>query len=311
MSASPLNVAPARAGALQLALRLTLGRPLTLVLFAVCAALCLATLLLGALAWSRLQPLQAPAWMHAQALVLASGAAGENDLSATGAGLRQVPLVVAAEFIGRDAALSQLAQRPGLAGLGLRELRPNPLPDAFVVDFAPGSSADAVEAAVAQLRRCKGVESVQYQPEPYRRAQALSAALRPVALLVGAALLAGALLGAALAARLRAPPDPQELRLLILLGAEPAVVCRPYAYAGGLAMLVAAALAWWLARAVLAQLDAPLAQLAHDYALHWSDQALTPAGGALFCGALALLGALLAALRARSALAAALRDSEY
>lgn len=304
---TPLNVAATRGAALLLALRLAVGQPLALAVRVAATAVVLATLLLGVFAFWRLQPLQAPPWMQAQALVLAVGAEGENDLSATAAGLRQVPLVASVEFIGREAALAQLAQRPGLAGLGLRELRPNPLPDAFVVGFAPGGSAEAVEAAVAQLRRCKGVDSVQYQVEPYRRAQALAGVLRPLLLLIGGALLAAALIGGALAAHLRVAPDPQELRLLSMLGAEPAALCRPYAYAGALATLAAAAAAWWLAGAIAARLDGPLAALAQQYSVHWSDQALPRGTGLAVCGLLGLLGGVLAALLARRALRAALR----
>ncbi len=303
-----MTLANGRAAALGEALRQTLGRPFDFAIMAGATGVVLSALLLGALAAWRLQPLETPSWMHAQALVLAAGAQGETDLGAVQAALHQVANVATAEFIGRDAVLADLAQRPGLASLGLRDLRPNPLPDAFVVGFVPGATPDAVEAAAAELGRVKGVESVHFQPEAYRRASMLARLAGQTVELLAGALGAAALLGLALAATLRVRLDPAEIRLLHILGADPAALRRPYVYAGALTLLAAGALATWIAAAAGAPMAALMGELARQYGFHWSVQVLPPWAGAAFCLGLALLGGMLASVAARVALRSARDD---
>jgi cell division transport system permease protein len=301
-----MNLANSRSGALGAALRNTLGRPLRFLPVVAATGIVLATLLLGALAYWRLQPIEAPPWVRPQALVLAAGAEGESDLGALGLALRKVANVLSADFIARDAALADLAQRPGLASLGLRDLRPNPLPDAFVVTFAPDAGPDAVEAAVAELRKVRSVESVQYQPDAYRRAWALARLARRLLLLAAAALASAMVIGVTVAASLRVRPDPEEIRLLYILGADPAAIRRPYVYSGALALLIAAGLAWWIAASASAWFDPLVADLARQYAVHWSTDVLPPWAGPAFCAAGAVLGGLLASVFVRMAVRKAL-----
>jgi len=270
-------------------------------------AVIVAAILTGAIFLWRLQPLEAPPWVRPQALVMAAGAEGETDLAALGLALRKVGSVLAADFVGRDAALANLAQRPGLASLGLREMRPNPLPDSFVVSFAPETGPDAVEAAVAELAKVKSVESVQYQPEAYRRTWALARLARRLVLLAAGALLAAGMVGVVAAAGLLANPDPEELRLLDALGADPAVVRRPYVYGGAIALLCVAALAWWLMVSASAWLDPLIADLARQYALHWSTDGLPAWYGPAFCAMAAVLGGLFASAAMRLAMGSAIK----
>ena len=294
-----------RADALWAALAATVGRPLRFFPRVLAMALVLATLLAGSIVLWRLQPLEAPPWVRPQALVLAAGAEGETDLAALGLALRKVNGVLAADFIGRDAALADLAQRPGLASLGLRELRPNPLPDAFVVTFAGDAGPEGVEAAAAELAKIKAVDSVHYQPEAFRRVWALARLGRRVALIAGAALLAALVIGVGAAAALLERPDAEALYLFDMLGADRAMVRRPYVYGGALAMLVAAALAVWLTLTLVAWLDPLMADLARQYALHWSTDPLPAGYGAAICGLAALIGGLIASLWMRLAQRAA------
>jgi cell division transport system permease protein len=300
-----MTLTNSRAGAVQAALAHTLGRPWRFLPTVIATAVVLATLLLGAIAAWRLQPLEAPPWVRPQALVLAAGAEGESDLAALGLALRKVPAVVSADFVGRDAALADLAQRPGLASQALRDLRPNPLPDAFVVTFATDAGPDAVEAAVAALRKVASVDSVQYQPDAYRRTWALARLARRLLMVVGTALGAALVIGAAVAASLRVRPDPEEIRLLYLLGAEPAAIRRPFVYSGALALLIAAGLAWWIAASAAAWFDPLVADLARQYALHWSTDVLPPWSGPAFCGAAGVLGAWIGSVSIRLAIARA------
>lgn len=294
-----------RTDALWAALAATLGRPVRFVPLVLALTLVLATGLTCASTLWRLQPLEAPPWVRPQALVLAAGAEGETDLAALGLALRKVNGVLAADFIGRDAALADLAQRPGLASLGLRELRPNPLPDAFVVTFSGDAGPEGVEAAAAELAKVKAVDSVHYQPEAFRRIWALERLGRRAALLAGAALLAAGVIGVAAAAALPGRPDPEALRLFDMLGADRAMVRRPYVYGGAIALGVAAALAWWLTLAIAAWFDPLIADLAHQYAFHWSTDVVPAGYGAGFCALTAIAGGVLTSLAVRQAQRAA------
>ncbi|SPE23578.1 putative Cell division protein FtsX [Burkholderiales bacterium] len=296
-----MNYTTSRISALREALRKTLGQPVAFVLVVGSTAGVLATLALGSLALWRAQPIEAPQWMRPQALVLAAGAAGEVDLAATQAALRKVATVASADFVGRDAALAELAQRKTLSALGLADLRPNPLPDAFLVGFAAGAAPAAVEVAVAELRKVKNVDSVEYQPDLYRRMSLLSQLTERLALLLGASLVACLVIGVALAAAYWVRVDRDEARVLHLLGAEPAVMRRPYVYAGALSLLTAAALAWWVVAAASAWLEPAIAELARQYSLHWAPDPLPPWAGALCCLGSALVGAALASAAARLA----------
>jgi len=295
-----------RAGALRVALSNTAGRPLPFFPLVLATAVIVAAILTGAIFLWRLQPLEAPPWVRPQALVMAAGAEGETDLAALGLALRKVGNVLAADFVGRDAALANLSQRPGLASLGLRELRPNPLPDSFVVTFAPEAGPDGVEAAVAELAKVKSVESVRYQPEAYRRTWALAQLARRLVLLAGGALIATGIVGIIAAAGFGAKPDPEELRLLDALGADPAAVRRPYVYGGAFSVLCVAALAWWMTSMASTWLDPLFADLAGQYTLHWSADVLPEWYGPAFCLLAAVFGGLIASVATRLAVRSAI-----
>jgi cell division transport system permease protein len=303
-----MSATGSRWGALKAALRATLGRPLAFALVVGSMGMVLATLALLALTLWRAWPLEAPRWMRAEALVLVAGGEGEVDLAAVGSALRQVPRVLSAEFVGRDAALAGLAQRKGLAAAGLADLRPNPLPDAFLVRFGPDESPEAVEAAVAQLAKVRNVDSVEYQPETYRRAAALAQLGARVARVLTALLAALLILGVAVTVGFATRLDRAEARVLTLLGADPAAICRPYVYAGGIGVLAAAALAGWITRLAAAWLEPAWADLAQKYSLHWAPDPLPAWAGAALCAGAALLGTLVSAVAARIALRKAIRE---
>ncbi|HXY22128.1 MAG TPA: permease-like cell division protein FtsX [Burkholderiaceae bacterium] len=291
-----------RLSAMGEAVRRTVGRPIEFGLVVVSSSIMLASLALVALTLWRALPLEQPPWMRPQALVLAAGAQGEIDLAAVQSTLRRVALVASADFLARDAALAELAQRKSLSAIGLTDLRPNPLPDAFLIRFVAGATPEAVEAAVAEMRKVKNVESVEYQPELYRRIWLLSQLAGRFGLLLAAALAAALIVGVSLAASLWVPVDRDEVQVLNLLGADPPVMRRPYVYAGAMSLLVAAALAWWMVSAACAWLDPLISSAAQEYALRWAPQSPPVWVGALFCLGAALLGAVLGSLAARFAI---------
>jgi len=297
-----VNYTASRALALGEALRRTLGRPVEFVLVAGSTAVLLGVGALAALALWRAGPLDVPSAARPQALILAGGAQGEIDLGALQAALRRVATVASSEFVGRDAALSQLAQRKNLSSLGLAELRPNPLPDAFVVGFTAGAAPEAIEAAVAELRKVKNVESVEYQPELYRRIWLLGQLGSRLGVLLAAALAAALVIGVALTATLWGRVDPEEIRLLDLLGAEPAIVRRPYVYAGAISLLLAAALGWLLVVAASSWLEPWVSAAALQFALPLAPALPLLWAGVAFCLGAALVGALVASAAARMAI---------
>lgn len=294
------------ADALRAAVRRLVRRPLASVLVLVLLAGTIAlAALAAAVAW-RGAPWDAPPWMQPQALVLVAGAEGETDLAALRTALRaalpQADPAVGFDFVGRDAALRDLAQRRGLAGSGLAELRPNPLPDAFRMRFAAGTPPERVEAAVAALRKVRGVDAIEYDAELVRRA-ALLGTLGRQALVACAVLLAAALgLGGIVAASLWSRADDEEAAVLHLLGAAPAQIVRPAAYALGLGLLCAAALAAVAVVEASAALDPALLELAQRYGLHWDAQPLPAWSALLLCLGPAAAGTLGAAVALRRAL---------
>jgi cell division transport system permease protein len=290
-----------RVSAMGEALRRTFGRPIEFGLVVASSATVLASAALIALTLWRALPLEQPQWLRPQALVLAVGAQGEIDLAAVQTALRRVAMVASADFLARDAALAELAQRKSLSAIGLTDLRPNPLPDAFLVRFVAGAAPEAVEAAVAEMRKVKNVESVEYQPELYRRFALLSQLATRVCLLLAAPLAAALIIGLSLAASLWVRVDQDEVQVLNLLGAEPSIMRRPYVYAGAMSLFLAAALAWWVVEATSAWLEPLISSAAQQFALHWAPAALPIWAGVLFCLAAALLGAALSALAARVA----------
>lgn len=262
----------------------------------------LASFALIALTLWRASPLEQPQWMRPQALVLAAGAQGEIDLSALQAALRRVANVTSADFLARDTALAELAQRKSLSAVGLTDLRPNPLPDAFLVRFVPGAAPEIVEAAVAEMRKVKNVESVEYEPQLYRRISLLSQLGARIGLLLAAPLVAALIIGVSLAASMWVRIDQDEVQVLNLLGADHSVMRRPYVYAGAVSLFVAAALAWWMVAAASSWLEPLIGSAAQQFALRWAPEGLSIWAGALFCLGATLLGALLGSLAARLAI---------
>ncbi len=295
-----MNPFGSRLSALRAALGRTLGRPGAFALVVGAMAFVFSALALAVLTAWRATPFEPPGWMQAEALVLVVGAEGEVDLAGVRSSLRsslqKSGLVATIDFVGRDAALRELAQRKNLAGIGLAELRPNPLPDAFVVRFATGAAPDLVEAGVAALRKVRSVDTVEFQPELYRRAVVLAQLGARLGLVLTGFLAASSLVAVVLASTFWSQWDPQEVRVLHLLGADPAAFVRPSAYAAGLSLLAAALLAWWIVALVCSWLDPVFADLAQKYGLHWTPDPVPAWVAALICAGVALLGVSLVSL---------------
>ncbi|MCC7546752.1 MAG: ABC transporter permease [Burkholderiales bacterium] len=208
--------------------------------------------------------------------------------------LRAHPGAKSVRFVGRDAALADLAKSAGLGDVA-QALPANPLPDAFVVDVR-GTSAATLEQLRRDAAALPGVEHVQSDHEWARRLDALVSLARSAVLAVAVLLAAGLVAITFNTIRLQILGRRAEIELAQLIGATDGFVRRPFVYFGLLQGLLGALVAWILVAAIAAALDRELAVLNRLYgsALHFGLPApLTVAGLSGLC---ALLGALGAAL---------------
>ena len=225
--------------------------------------------------------------------------ANEHDAQPARAILLAHPAVAEVRYLGRDAALAALARRFALTGGGdpLADLKSNPLPDALVARFKPGTDPDTITAALAQWRQIAQVDSVQADVDGYRVRDALMRLGVPLVLgtaaLAGFGAIAGLLAALALVVRL----DPEEVRALRLVGADDRMIGRSAAWSGLLIAALAATVATALAATALHAADGWLQIAAEACGLDRWLAAATPPGarfvaGTAFICATALAGAL-------------------
>ena len=180
--------------------------------------------------------------------------------------IKALPGVSEVTWVARDAAWTELGKR---AAIPPSELKTNPLPDVLVVRLGFGASVAELERTSAAIGKLGKVDGMQSDWGWYQRLERWLALLREAAL--GGVVLAAvmALLILVAAARLLAHAVPEDLRVLSLLGAEPAFVRRPFALIGGLVTGLGAVLAAAAAHAGLYLLDPVLRNLVQGYGLEW------------------------------------------
>lgn len=161
--------------------------------------------------------------------------------------------------------LQELAGMQGFTG-ALDMLEGNPLPYVLEVQPRPGESAEAVSALVVDLRALPGVAMVQDAGTWRQRLDALLGVGNRAVLVLASLLALAALLVVGNTVRVDIAGRSQEIAVLLLLGAGPAFVRRPYVYAGAWYGLLGGILAALLAVGVEAALVGPARQLNHAYA---------------------------------------------
>ena len=179
--------------------------------------------------------------------------------------LRHRDGVSAVTLVPREETLARMRSRDALAGI-IALLPANPFPDALIVTPADDSPRAMADLA-AELRQLPQVEHVQLDSAWAAR---LEASMRLAAKLIAAL---AALMGVGLVAitfntiRLQVLAGRSEIEVSQLLGATDGYVSRPFHWyglllglaGGGIALLLTAAVAWWL--------HAPVADLAAAYGL--------------------------------------------
>jgi len=208
--------------------------------------------------------------------------------------------VQSVRLIPRDEAYADLVRRAGLTPDA--SARANPLPDVLVTRFSASVDPDTVERFAESIRSFALVDAVRLDVEWHRRANAVAKAAGIVLIIVASLslLLVGLVLVAA--ARVQAESRREESAVLLLAGARPSFVVRPYAYAGALTLGFGAALAVGLATAAMALVEPRIAAIAVAFGQEFR---LTPPPfwtPAVLLGLVTVGGYLAAAVGARAAL---------
>jgi cell division transport system permease protein len=210
------------------------------------------------------QRLAGEARVDPQLSVFLAREATRADAARVEAALAGVPGVRRHRFVPKEAALADLQRVEGVREL-LATLGSNPLPDALVVDLAPGDP-DAAQRLAAELRKLPGVAIVQLDALWLQR---LEAALRLGALAVG---VLAALLGIGMIAvtfntiRQQILTQQAEIEVSRLIGATDAFVRRPFLYQGAVTGLAGGLVALGIVAAALYALNGEVSRLAATYA---------------------------------------------
>jgi cell division transport system permease protein len=148
--------------------------------------------------------------------------------------------VARVRVVTREQAWAELQRRAG-EGQTFGEIKPNPLPDTVVVEFAPRAPTLVIETAAASMRKQPRVDSVQVELDWYRRMMALwQATLGLLAPLAATTALLVVLVVVGVV-RALVTVDRGELRVLAHIGADADFVRRPFVYAGALTLGLASA----------------------------------------------------------------------
>lgn len=276
------------------ALRIARQRPGTVLLAVTLSAAVLCVALALAAAIVATWPLATRVSLAPEISVFVAPAATAQDVKALQGRIAQEPGVVDVRFVSRDEALTDLARRTGIASpLGEKG---NPLPDVLIATLAPGTPPDAVEAAVASLKKLPRVDLVQADGAWYRKLVALARVAQvggAVASGVLCALLALVLVGAV---RLLAHASADEILVLRMVGADDGFIARPYAYLGGAALLLGALVAAGVVTATLRWLQPELEAFGRLYGVAAPIPAVPPVAWVGFVVAAGLVGAWLGRL---------------
>ena len=206
--------------------------------------------------------------------------AARADAARVEAAAADAPGVRSSRFVPKDRALAGLKQAEG-AGELAATLGSNPLPDAVIVDLAPGTTTDAERLAV-ELRKLPKVALVQLDTLWLQRLDAL---LRLGAAAV--ALLAGLLAVGMIAVtfntvRQQILSQQAEIEVSRLIGATTSYIRRPFVWQGTVIGLAGGIAALGLVAGGVHVLNGEVGRLAATYGSGFR-LALPPAGDLAAC----------------------------
>ncbi|HZR02700.1 MAG TPA: permease-like cell division protein FtsX [Burkholderiales bacterium] len=223
--------------ALQDAFRRLLREPVGTLLSALAIALVVCLPLALYVTVRYLEDLPARMSVSPQVTLFLQHAASQEQAAAVERRLRERQDVRAVHFVGREAALAELAKKIGVSDL-LDSSAENPLPDAFVVQV-DGDNPDALERVRDETARWPGVEYVQADGEWVRRLDSLLVVGRTLTVLLAGLLLAGVAAISFNTIRLQILQRQAEIEVTSLLGGTAVHIRRPFVYFGALQGLLA------------------------------------------------------------------------
>jgi cell division transport system permease protein len=160
--------------------------------------------------------------------------------------------------------MQELAGMQGFSG-ALQTLDANPLPYVLQLQPREGAGADALAQLVTDVRDMRSVDLVQDSGSWRQRLDALLGVGNRVVLILASLLALAALLVVGNTVRVDIASRSEEIGVLLLVGASPAFVRRPYLYAGIWYGLFSGALAALLAVAMELALAEPVGRLSQTY----------------------------------------------
>ncbi len=284
--------------ALQRALQRVRKRPLTFVFSVVAAAAALLTPVLCILVSQQPWPLHLN--VAPELSVFVELDTRSPELKALTAQLEQLDAAQQVRLIPRDEALTHLAAHEGL--LPPPVFKANPLPDVLIVQLRADIHAEMIDTLATQIRKWNHVDTVVADTGWYRKWQhwrTLSHGVVSIIVGIAAILLVWVV---ALAVRLQATADENEIELLALVGADAPFMRRPYVYLGTLTLVLAMGLALASAHMLMQQAAPHLSALLGQYGLtlNWTPPSMVTALS-LLAGA-GLVGGLIATLGLRPTL---------
>lgn len=216
------------------------------------------------------------------------------DTTRTEAGALQPQLdaldhVAQARFVPREQALERLKQQAGMDEV-VSMLNQNPLPDTWVLQIKPDTSALEQETLATHLKAIPKVEHVQIDSAWVRRMEALARVLQLGLIILAAALGTAVVTVVFNTIRLQVLTQRDEIELAKLVGATNRYVRRPFYYLGTLQGLTGGALALGLVGGVLIPLNDALGDFARLYASDFQFRLPHPEQVGLFLVAAAALG---------------------
>lgn len=184
--------------------------------------------------------------------------------------------VVKVRVITKQRALEDLRANPAWEQ-ALKVLPVNPLPDAIVIELAPGDDlAKRADQLANILRKWQGVDLVQLDSAWVQRLEALLRFGRIGLLLLALSVMLVVLATVFNTVRMQALSQREEIGVARLVGATESFVRRPFLYLGALTCTLAALISLGIARLAMTPLNDALASLARTYDAEFSLTLPTP-----------------------------------
>jgi cell division transport system permease protein len=200
--------------------------------------------------------------------------------------------IVKVRVIPKQRALEELRANPAWEQ-ALKVLPVNPLPDAIVVELAPGDDlAKRADQMAASWRTWQGIDLVQLDSAWVQRLEALLRFGRIGLLLLALSVMLVVLATVFNTVRMQALSQREEIGVARLVGATESFVRRPFLYLGALTCSLAALISFGVARLTLTPLNDALAALARTYDAEFALSLPAPSVLALSVLIVAALGAL-------------------